>query len=188
MYETDIAEAIVDRRKMGLVVFDKVGDVLYCSPLAESQLQAASFFIANGKITTHNGANQRNFCNKLSKCFLERGRRESWFVLGGDATDAIVLSLQYCERTDDGVVLGLIRSPGADDSEVDQPRIMEAFGLTPREAQLSLHLSRGKDLVEFADSHFLTKNTVRSHLKQLFKKMGVNKQIQVAVVVWAALR
>lgn len=67
-------------------------------------------------------------------------------------------------------------------------KLIGLFELTKREAQLALHLSSGRTLDDFARTNFLTKNTVKTHLKQLFKKVGTTKQMQLAVTVWAAIR
>ena len=72
--------------------------------------------------------------------------------------------------------------------ENSHAKLVGLFELTKREAQLALHLSSGRTLDDFARTNFLTKNTVKTHLKQLFKKVGTTKQMQLAVTVWAAIR
>lgn len=57
--------------------------------------------------------------------------------------------------------------------------LMDVFGLTRRESELALHLASGGDLAQFAATHHLSMNTVKSHLKQAFLKIGVKTQAQL---------
>lgn len=65
--------------------------------------------------------------------------------------------------------------------------LMDVFGLTRRESELTLHLASGGDLAQFAEMHQLSINTVKSHLKQAFVKVGVNAQAQLIANVHCLL-
>jgi DNA-binding CsgD family transcriptional regulator/PAS domain-containing protein len=65
--------------------------------------------------------------------------------------------------------------------DVQLPRALldEGYGLTPAEAQLALTLVKGHSLQEAADLGGVTHNTVRSQLKSIFMKTGVQRQGQL---------
>lgn len=67
------------------------------------------------------------------------------------------------------------------EQEVQLPRALleEGYGLTPAEAQLALSLVKGYSLQEVADLGGVTHNTVRSQLKNIFLKTGVQRQAQL---------
>ncbi len=187
MYGNELGQAIASRRKMGVAIFGQGGALVHCSREGKKQLADSGVCLTD---ETAPDRYSQPVLDAVRRCFAEQQRSESWVVIGDNAENSVLMSIHFSSEGADGegVVVGLMRSPGGADWEDDGPRVMEAFGLTRREAQLALHLSAGQDLSEFASGHFLTINTVKTHLKQLFKKMDVNKQIQVAVMVLAALR
>lgn len=54
--------------------------------------------------------------------------------------------------------------------------VVDAFGLTPREARLVIALSNGGTLDEFVASTGVSRNTARTHLYSAFRKVGVSQQ------------
>lgn len=190
MYGNKLGEAIACQRKLGVIIFREPNEIEYCSAAAQAQLEQSNIWLNESRLCAESIDNSEKILCAVKRCFRSKSHRETCVVLGELPVSAVVISLFFSDRVadGDGVVVALVRSPATNEWEADGPRIMNAFGLTTREAQLGLHLSRGQDLSEFAEKHFLTINTVKTHLKQLFKKMGVKKQIQVAVAVWATLR
>lgn len=57
--------------------------------------------------------------------------------------------------------------------------LQRCYGLTPAEARLAMILLEGHSLREAADSCGVTQNTVRSQLKSVFLKTGVNRQSEL---------
>jgi DNA-binding CsgD family transcriptional regulator len=53
------------------------------------------------------------------------------------------------------------------------PIVMEAFGLTSREVQVAELVARAVSTEEIASALFLSRHTVRGHLKAIFEKTGV---------------
>jgi DNA-binding CsgD family transcriptional regulator len=61
--------------------------------------------------------------------------------------------------------------------QIDQTQlVMEAFGLTPREARLVISLANGGTLEDYASETGVSKNTARTHLYASFRKVGVSQQ------------
>ena len=61
--------------------------------------------------------------------------------------------------------------------QIDQTRlVMDAFGLTPKEARLVIALANGGTLEGFATDTGISKNTARTHLYASFRKVGVSQQ------------
>ena len=198
--DTSVCSTVASRRKLGVIVFSESCEVLFCSPEVPLILRHRGLSEnADGEIN-FTQEQQSRIRSTLRRCFEDKNTDEKWAVFGEFDSNALVVSYHYalhdqCEFThtkpglqNQGVVVVVMRSPTSDLWEDDEQRIVQAFNLTKREAQLALHLSRGRDLSEFADSNYLSINTVKSHLRQLFKKIGVKKQLQVPVVVLAALR
>jgi DNA-binding CsgD family transcriptional regulator len=66
-----------------------------------------------------------------------------------------------------------------------QPRVtvinalIELFGLTPAEAKVALSLSNGLSIKEAARLSTTSAHTVRSQVRSIFSKMGINRQSQL---------
>lgn len=63
-----------------------------------------------------------------------------------------------------------------------QAWIAERFDLSPRETQVALHLAAGGSIREYAAAHGLSDQTVRTQLKSIFAKTGVNRQSGLAAL------
>jgi len=67
----------------------------------------------------------------------------------------------------------------------EQPRVtvinalIELFGLTPAEAKVALSLSNGLSIKETASLSMTSAHTVRSQVRSIFSKMGINRQSQL---------
>ena len=53
------------------------------------------------------------------------------------------------------------------------PIVIEAYGLTPREVEVTRLIARGLSTDEIASTLFLSRHTIRDHLKAIFEKVGV---------------
>lgn len=99
--------------------------------------------------------------------YLERGRRN------------------YTER--DRILLGLLRPHlvrirvNAESRRSADPTL----GLTPREAEVLGWVARGKTNVEVAAALFISPQTVRKHLENIFEKLGVRTRTAAAAAAYA---
>lgn len=70
----------------------------------------------------------------------------------------------------------------------DEAKVLgEVFGLTQRESELACYLALGAGLSRFARDKFVSLYTAKSHLKQIFRKVGVHKQTELVVNVLAVV-
>lgn len=53
------------------------------------------------------------------------------------------------------------------------------YGLTRKETRLVNGLLGGQSLEEYCDANFITANTVRTHLKSIYRKTGTNRQAEL---------
>jgi len=65
----------------------------------------------------------------------------------------------------------------------DTERLRIAFGLTPAEAKLAVHLSDGKGLEAAASALGISPATARSQLKAVFAKSGANRQAELVGMI-----
>jgi DNA-binding CsgD family transcriptional regulator len=65
------------------------------------------------------------------------------------------------------------------------PIVVEAYGLTPREVEVTRLIARGLSTDEIAASLFLSRHTIRDHLKAIFEKVGVSSRAELTSKLFA---
>lgn len=67
-----------------------------------------------------------------------------------------------------------------DDTGMLRPEVLRAiYGLTPAEARLAVAVGRGRELAVLSSEWGVSSETLRSHLKVIFAKTGVNRQVDL---------
>jgi DNA-binding NarL/FixJ family response regulator len=65
------------------------------------------------------------------------------------------------------------------------PIIVEAYGLTTREQEITRAVARGLSNPEIAEELYLSPHTVRDHLKAVFAKVGVGSRGELVAKLFA---
>jgi DNA-binding NarL/FixJ family response regulator len=66
--------------------------------------------------------------------------------------------------------------------------VVERPALTPREYEILTHLAFGRSNTEIAKLSWVSENTVKFHLKNVFRKLGVHDRGQAMMMARAMLR
>ena len=170
----------LDSSGRSVVALDTAGDIAWTTPRASEILCALFPEWSDGTAT-------------LPAALQQPVRR----MLAVDESDAPSARI---EIGDDRLDLALLGRGGADEwlvrvlrtSESDEERALaQRHGLTLREAEVLLWLSRGKPNREISEILGISPRTVNKHLEQVFEKMGVENRASAtasAVRTLAALR
>lgn len=67
-------------------------------------------------------------------------------------------------------------------------QLKRSFGLTPRQADIVQHLMLGESDKQIARELEISIPTVRTHLRKLFQKFGINDRVELILYVFAYLR
>jgi DNA-binding CsgD family transcriptional regulator len=65
------------------------------------------------------------------------------------------------------------------------PIVIEAYGLTAREVDVTRLIARGLSTDEIASELFLSRHTIRDHLKAIFEKVGVSSRGELTSKLFA---
>lgn len=79
--------------------------------------------------------------------------------------------------------LVLVLMPITQNTDISDSIIRNLFDLTPTEAKITAKISTGVTPEKIADDFKISKETVRTHLKNIFSKTGVNRQSQLVALV-----
>jgi DNA-binding CsgD family transcriptional regulator len=93
------------------------------------------------------------------------------------------LNVRLMETRGEQSMLLLTREPGG-----DHPELLERLGLTRRESEVLLWISRGKTSREVAAILSITPKTVDKHVEHIQHKLCAENRTIAAAIAWAALR
>ena len=175
---------ITDLNFLGVVVLDGDRRVLHRSEFAKQNFRRWRLLVRGGVLRLSSFQEDVQFRETVAKVVRE-GRKATLALNRPNRHVPLILRVAPLEQPNQ--LLLLVRDP-AWMAESDVQTLRELFGLTQREAQLASYLSCGYTLNDFAESRYLAMNTVKSHLKKIFKKAGVQSQMQLVSVVLSALR
>ena len=189
--EKEALSLTVSGMSVGSVMVDADGRILEANPPAQAILkQRDGLFTTAGKVTLHNPGQARELQD-----LIRRNAEASM-----DKTTTGMPRAMMVDRPSGREGISLLVRPARDCSQnklairpaalihlIDpaQPRgtminaLIELFGLTPAEAKVALSLSNGHSIGETAEANETSRNTVRSQVRSIFSKMGVNRQSQL---------
>jgi DNA-binding NarL/FixJ family response regulator len=161
--------AALDAAGRYLFAADRSGRVKWCTPKAREMLSAVcppppeADLALPAHVIGNLLAVRRAGGGREASCMLSgNGRRVECTMLSPIGVDELLFRLSE-EATGDG-----------------EQRLRESLGLTSREADVLLWLSRGKTNREIGQILTISPRTVNKHLEQIFVKLGVENRASAA--------
>lgn len=104
------------------------------------------------------------------------------YLLKDTAIDEVVSSLKEVRKGGSPItpsiarkLIGMVSKPEKEDSTQQNPEVVP-FDLSPAELRILEHVIDGKTNKEIAEEVFLSPWTVKTHIKNIYKKMHVNSR------------
>lgn len=167
-YET---RAALDASGRFLLASNRAGQVLWCTPKVR-QLLSGAFAAPGAPVPVMPGAAIERL---LALRRSAQGQTLTLLELGGRQFECALLS----SLGPDELLFRLSEtSPPGDDQAI----LRQAFGLTAREAEVLLWISRGKANRDIGEIMAISPRTVNKHLEQVFIKLGVENRAAAAGV------
>jgi DNA-binding CsgD family transcriptional regulator len=176
--------------KRPAIALDRFGSVLDVNAVAEAILGSGDISIAGKSLVLSDKRAQAAF-----NALLDRLRTATDLDALGVAPIVIrregrlpvvmrVLSVDGAARSPFLGARAILIFSGFDDGEAEQSAMLrQAFQLTASEARLALCLAAGKSLEETALDMAIVLETVRSHLKSVFRKTGTHRQGELIALI-----
>ncbi|MBD2859559.1 helix-turn-helix transcriptional regulator [Spongiibacter sp. KMU-158] len=185
--ERDLYAGAVESLSLATIILDENGKVLNCNRMAEQLIiREPEVRIEDGQLILGDLATTKKLQSMVDNLLASRGSEEPAVVEAlrvsreGDFADLGVIARpvpasEWSEGTAVPTVAVFISDPeyGA---EAPVKIIIQLFGFTPTEAQLSLLLADGLSLDEASEALGMSRNTARTHLRSIFSKTGVSRQ------------
>jgi DNA-binding CsgD family transcriptional regulator len=68
-------------------------------------------------------------------------------------------------------------------SPIEDDKLAEVYQLTPAEAQVAISIANGLSVDEAAMMNNVAVSTIRSQLKSIYRKLGINRQTELVKVL-----
>lgn len=167
----DSARDALDASGRSVAAFSRGADLLWASPGAVRLVREFGQLVDENDRVLH--AELRQWLQGLPGAPLSQTR-----VLRLER-DGKTLELQLVGLRPTGELLVSIEEPG---QENPADRLMQLYGLTGRESEVLIWLSRGKTNRDIGQILSLSSRTVNKHLEQVFHKLGVDNRTSAAVM------
>jgi CRP-like cAMP-binding protein/DNA-binding CsgD family transcriptional regulator len=196
--ERDTLREILDRLPMGVVLVDNNKKIILINKSAQIVTdQGNALMMKRNEIHAANGSDNRKLqelIEKAASTSIESARKSGGaLMVSRDTERALPLlisplrSREYSFENRAAVAAIFISDP---DLAIPGPQevLRKLYGLTPMEARLSSELLQGRNVTQIAGELHIKVNTVRSHLKSIFLKTGVNRQSDLVRILLTSPR
>lgn len=169
------ARVALDASGRHLLAANAAGRPLWCTPQAESLL--TSMFGPIEDLST----DLPQAALSALKAALDNREREILLRVGERNCQ---LSFAFLAELDVDEQLVILRELGGEDEE---RRLVEQFGLTSREAEVLIWISRGKSNSDIGEILGISPRTVHKHLERIFAKLGVENRSSATALALQAI-
>ncbi len=179
---------LLTSRRYGVIHLDRRRRIMMANDRAEEILREGDGLTDfDGFLGTRTAADHAELSRLLARAlppFGERGSAGSMRVARSSSDTPLALHVtpvgdeypHFRTRRIGAVVL--VADPSGP-ARVDPARVAALLDLTPAEGQLAVALATGRTLRDIALATGRTEETVRWHLKQIFRKQGVSRQVDL---------
>ena len=180
----------VEQFAVGTVLLNPAFGVLKVNEVAASILaEADGMALVDSHIVLASAEANRNFKAVLVQaCEAPAGSRTLFPVERPSGRGNIMVIAQPVPTPDfmhagTVPVVALLITDPARKRKIDGTTLCSLFALTPTEGAIAAALANGASVGEAAQQLEIADNTVRAHLRSIFSKLGVNRQLQLVHLI-----
>lgn len=184
----------IEHLAVGVVMFNRSGKVVYRNSLAERLIENhPEVELHSQKLVVSDPAQAEQLRQSVAVAtFCQDPGEESFsvFSLGSHEGRTLRCWLMPLENPDihsgenlkDAQAVLYISDP-ARTSPLDRERLIALFDLTAKEAEVAAAIAEGESVEAIAERHHRSVNTVRTQLKEVFRKTGVQRQSELVRLI-----
>lgn len=186
--ERDIYESSIAGMHVGSLIFDQSGGVLRIDRVAQAILATdKSLTIDNDRIHIRNKEKAGEFSRICSQLLDSENDARGMLIPRPGKPELRLLIRRMPEQFDyfrrqNVALMMFIADPSGTHIDIPKQLIGELFGLTKSESAVASLLVDGAAITDITTALHLTENTVRSYIKQIYAKVGVNRQAELISV------
>ncbi len=179
---------LLDNRRSGVIQLDRRGRILEANDLARALLARRDGLCDDGRMlsagTRAEDAELQGLLERALPAYGAQGSGGSMKITRGKAGTPLVLEIHPLRKTGadsrswEVGALVLIVDPIAR-PRVDPRLPAMVWGLTPTESRVAVALATGQTAAGVAGELGCAEGTVRTHVKRVYRKLGVRKQTEL---------
>jgi DNA-binding NarL/FixJ family response regulator len=176
-------KAVLERFSLGLVIVDSQRNIIHQNHVAKSLIEKKTVLVNRGGRLHAAGNHRSDEFNHAVDCALGRdGKPNVGAVTLDDASGRGVqvwaAPLSDSESGESASAIVMIIDPNQP-TPAPEPLLKTLYGLTTKECCLVSALLNGRTIDEYCESCHVSANTVRTHLKSIYRKTNTNRQVDL---------
>lgn len=176
---------------IGVISLNARGEILDGNERAQKLLQSNARLQVRNRRLCLNDCRNRRFRNVLEDALDDNEDSNNPISIRIESTDGdndLQLVVKPMRLQNVGAIAGtaaqvFINSVGGQRCEFDPARFQEMFAFTAREARLAVLIAEGCSLNEASERLNVSINTVKTHLRGIYDKLGVRRQARVVTIL-----
>jgi DNA-binding CsgD family transcriptional regulator/PAS domain-containing protein len=194
--QADIISGALDHLTLGVILVDRAGMPIWHNRRArEIMASADGLRIARNELVGASPADTRVLRELITAAVCEGAQGLLALERGVESRPLLLIAMPLkpigapdLEAGGSQFACGVLFVNDPDQTTAPTPESLQrVFGLTHREAQTAIAVSRGQGLKAAAESMGVALTTARSHLQQAFAKTGTSQQAELAALVHRTL-
>ena len=183
--------AALDTLPQGIAVVDAQCRIQYANPAAERLLaRPGAMRVRHGCLSCHDGNAQARWQSIVGAACARHGTGMAGALQPAPGARSLVVTVLPINARHPlalhqaPMALAVLTDPAAPGG-LDPRLIGEMLGLSPTETRLALLLAAGKTIKDFAAAEGMSWHTARSHIKNLMRKTGCRRQVELVGLLQA---
>jgi|JI10StandDraft_1071094.scaffolds.fasta_scaffold174793_2 DNA-binding CsgD family transcriptional regulator/PAS domain-containing protein len=183
--ELGVSRQILGQMQYPMLLTDATRSLVYCNPAATALLAGNELIAGHGgNLTCRNKADEWAFSRAIQELLAPGGPPARQVVRLRRADGSICLAFLSVVRPQESMglfgnaarVLVVLHDPAASRAVLDPFIVAECFDLTPAQARIAVQIAAGSNAKRIAQRSGVALSTVRTHIKRLMHKTGVDRQ------------
>jgi DNA-binding CsgD family transcriptional regulator len=184
---------MLERLALGIIIVETDARIVFVNSVAHRVLQLGrDLTIVQGRLRLRNEKPKRNFEKTV--------RDAAWTSIGRGTSPGGIVAVPRPEGLPLSLLISPYRSPLASDplvhgtaliifsnpetqADVPERQLTQMLGLSPAEGRLITALVAGQNINEYAEAIGVSKNTVKTQMRQIFNKTGYNRYTDIVRAV-----
>lgn len=176
---------VLSRVMMGVVIVNEQRELVYCNPVAEQVLTSNPTLKVRGRVlSAYNNAESAALNKAIDELMFEpRATSKSLGLSHPEKASPLAITLTNTDPSEelDNLILParsvtIYLSDASLAMHIHHESLMAIYRLTLAEAKVAIMVANGMAVKEIAEQNEVSVLTVRTQLKHVFDKMGVNRQ------------
>jgi DNA-binding CsgD family transcriptional regulator len=186
----DVALNIFDRLSVGIVVLDRSAEVVFANAAAKAMSDNGGSLRVNGGVKSRFPFHDRHL-GELVRAVIGGASARAMSIPSSDSGGSVMVLAAPVPGAGKRQAVRDLRSAAAMLVICDPDRfakvpaawMMDAYGLTSREARVALTFVSSATIPDTARRLKITPNTVKTHLKRIYDKTGTKRQTELTRLI-----